>query len=115
MRNSGSRNRIPGNIWVARTVMEKTPRPRNRYRLIANAAKIATATENTAATPDTTRLLTRYRPSGTVCHMSRNALSVGLVGSQVNAAWTSRSGFNAEVIIAYSGTTVTSVSRLSTM
>jgi hypothetical protein len=59
MRNSGSRNRIPGNIWVASTVTEKMPRPRNRYRLIANAAKMATATENTAATPDTTKLLIR--------------------------------------------------------
>ena len=41
---------MPGNIWVDSTVTEKTPRPRKRYRLTANAAKIATATEKTAAT-----------------------------------------------------------------
>ena len=32
---------MPGNICVDSTVTENTPRPRNRYRLIANAAKIA--------------------------------------------------------------------------
>lgn len=41
------------------TVTEKTPRPRNRYRLTANAAKMATTTEQTAAMVDTTRLFTR--------------------------------------------------------
>jgi hypothetical protein len=28
--NSGSRNRIPGNIWVDSTVIENSWRPRNR-------------------------------------------------------------------------------------
>ena len=59
IRNSGSRNRMPGNIWVDRTVMEKTCRPWNRYRLTAYAARIATITEATARPPDTIRLFTR--------------------------------------------------------
>src|SRR5262249_29206983 len=108
--NSGSRNRMPGNICVDSTATENTCRPRNRYRLTANAARMATATENTAATLDTTRLLSRYRPSGTVVHMSTNACAVGRGGSQVNAPWTSLSGFSAELTIAYSGTSTNTLS-----
>ena len=40
---------MPGNIWVDSTVTEKSLRPRNRYRLTAYAAKIATTTEQTVA------------------------------------------------------------------
>src|SRR5256885_15065947 len=97
MRKSGSRNRMPGNIWVDSTVTEKACRPRKRYRLMANAAKIATATENTAAVPDTTRLFARYRPSGTVVHMSMNAWAVGWLGTHVKAPCTSLSGLAPEV------------------
>src|SRR6266540_1635407 len=114
MRNSGSRNRMPGNICVDRTVTEKAWRPRKRYRLTANAAKIATATENTDAVLDTTRLFARYRPSGTVVHMSMNACAVGWLGSQVNAPCTSFSGFIAELTIAQSGVRTNSASRVST-
>src|SRR2546421_11949262 len=100
MRNSGSRNRMPGNIWVASTVTENACRPRNRYRLMANATKMATDTENTDATPDTTRLFTRYRASGTVVHMSTNAFPVGWPGIHVNVPCTSFSGLAAELTIA---------------
>ena len=70
---------MPGNIWVDSTVTENSRRPRKRYRLTANAAKMAIATEMTVATPDTIRLLTRYRPSGTVLPDvdERPAASVG--------------------------------------
>src|SRR3569833_1599281 len=100
MRNSGSRNRIPGNIRVDRTVTWNACRPANRYRLTANAAKMATAPESTAATLDTTRLLVRYRLSGTVLLMSMIAWAVGCVGNQVNAPCTSLSGLIAELSIA---------------
>src|SRR2546423_1451842 len=100
MRNSGSRNRMPGNIWVASTVTENACRPRNRYRLIANATKMATATENTEAALDTTRLFTRYRASGTVLHMSTNACTVGWLGIHVKMPCTSFNGLAAELTMA---------------
>src|SRR5690242_1469612 len=75
---------------------------------------MATATDSSAAAVETTRLLTRYRLSGTVVHMSTNACAVGRLGSQVNTPCTSLSGFIAELSIAYSGVMTNSASRLST-
>ena len=57
--NSGSRNRMPGNIWVDRIVIENTWRPWNRYRLTAYEASSATITDATDATEQTIRLFSR--------------------------------------------------------
>src|SRR5580698_3538359 len=97
--NSGSRNRIPGNIWVDSTAIVNTPRPRNRYRLTAYAASSATTTDATDAVVDTIRLFTRYRPSGIVDHMATNGDSVRWLGNQRNTPSTSGSGLSAEVSI----------------
>ncbi|MCP9964187.1 hypothetical protein LUX57_02405 [Actinomadura madurae] len=59
IRNSGSRNRIPGNICVESTVTVNTRRPANRYRLTAYAAPIAIATEASVAPPATMTLFTK--------------------------------------------------------
>jgi len=58
---------------------------------------MAIKTLNAVDTSDTTRLLTKYRPSGTVLHMSMNGLSVGWLGHQVKSPCTSPSGLIAEV------------------
>src|SRR3954467_4844449 len=85
IRNSGSRNRMPGNICVDSTTVMNEPRPGNRYRLTAYPVMMAIATEQTVADSETTRLFRKYRPSGTVCHMSTNGRNVTWDGSQVKA------------------------------
>src|SRR6266511_2057593 len=97
MMNSGSRNRMPGNIWVDRTVMLNTPRPGKRYRLTASAAKMATVTEHAIATPDTTTLFRKYLPSGTVCQMSTKGRRVRRDGIQRKVDCTSTSGLTDEL------------------
>src|ERR1019366_5715049 len=67
---------------------------------------MAISTLNAVAVTDTTRLLTKYRASGTVLHMSMNGLRVGCVGHQVKLPCTSPSGLIAEVTMTYSGTSV---------
>ena len=100
MMNSGSRKRIPGNIWVDSTVVVKTPRPRNRKRDTANAAMIARITLATVAQVQMIRLFTKYRASGTVDHMSMNGWMVRFVGHHVKVPWTSASGLSEELTIA---------------
>ena len=56
IRNNGSRNKIPGNIWVDSTVPVNTLRPWNRWRETAYAAKIAMITLNTVEVTHTIRL-----------------------------------------------------------
>src|SRR5688572_24001594 len=115
MRNSGSRNRIPGNIWVDSTVTVNSRRPRKRYRLTAYAAKMATDTENTVAVPATITLFQKYFSSGTVRQMSTNGCTVTFDGHHRNGPCTSRSGLSAEVTITYTGASVNPASRVSTM
>src|SRR5690348_13129177 len=114
IRNNGSRNSTPGNIWVDNTVVVNTLRPRNRNRDTANAARIAIATDATVAATDTIVLFTKYLASGTVFHMSTNGSSVRFDGHQVKAPWTSRSGFSDEVTITYNGSSTNSPSTVRT-
>ena len=57
---------------------------------MAYAAKIAMTTLKTVATVQTTRLLAKYRASGTVLQMSMNGWMVRCVGSQWKSPCTSR-------------------------
>ena len=59
MRKSGSRKSTPGNIWVDRTVVVKTERPRKLNLETAKAARMARSTLAAVATVATMMLLTK--------------------------------------------------------
>src|ERR1035437_9275406 len=104
IRNSGSRNKIPGNIWVESTTTARTRLPRNRYRLTASAAQVQTISE-----------LTKYRASGTVRRMAMFGLIVTCAGIQWNVPVTSCSGLSELLTITYTGSTAKMVSSVSTI
>src|SRR3954469_17906873 len=105
---------MPGNICVDSTVPLNRPRPWNRYRLIAYPANSASVTEQAVAASDTTRLFTKYLPSGTVFQISTNGRAVSVDGNQVNGPCTSRSGFSEDSTITYTGSRVNAASTVST-
>lgn len=99
MRNSGSRNSTPGNIWVESTAVVKVLLPLKFQRETPYAANVAMTSENSVATVQTTSELTKYFASGTVDHMSMNGWKVMFVGIHVKSFCTSPSGFMAVVIM----------------
>src|SRR5579872_530973 len=114
IRNSGSRNKMPGNICVESTTSMNTWRPRNRYRLTAYAAQTASSSDSIAAEVHTVTELTKYRASGTVRHISRYGRNVRCAGIQRNVPVTSCSGFSELLSITYSGRSAKTVSAVRT-